>query len=174
MIYMVELDMPHPAREPEWHDWYMQHIHILLTVPGFRASQRFRAIAKTPAPFLALHEVESGDLFESADYRGRGGPTSTGEWQHLHTNWQRNLLAGIDETPQVAEDEYVLLVRDEAALPLPEPADLTWLTGEGLDGTIDRLGFGVIRDPAPFMGVAERDPRVCIYRPISRKIRSSL
>lgn len=170
MLYMVEMDFPHSVREAEWHEWYLHHIQVLLSVPGFRASQRFRALVKTASPFLALHEVESGELFESSAYRGRGGPASTGEWQHLQTNWHRNLLDGIDETPDVPSDRYVLLVREDRDLVLPELVELTWLRGEGLDRSIDLLGLGVIDDPAPFLGIAERDPRVCVYRPISEKI----
>src|SRR5712692_10175398 len=59
VIYMVEMDFPHPDREAEWNAWYLAHIRVLLTVPGFRASQRFKAIQATPAPYLALHEVAS-------------------------------------------------------------------------------------------------------------------
>src|SRR5438105_14396718 len=83
MIYMVEMDFPHPERLAEWHAWYLAHIRVLLTVPGFRASQRFEAITDATSRYLALHEVASADLFASAAYRGRGGPASTGEWRHL-------------------------------------------------------------------------------------------
>ena len=38
MIYMVEMDMRLDDREAEWHEWYLAHIKVLLTVPGFRAS----------------------------------------------------------------------------------------------------------------------------------------
>src|ERR1700733_5319133 len=84
MIYMVEMDFPHPEREAAWHEWYLAHIRVLLTVPGFRASQRFKAIVPVPARFMALHEVASAALFDSPEYRGRGGPASTGEWRDLH------------------------------------------------------------------------------------------
>jgi hypothetical protein len=79
VIYMVEMDMPHPEREAEWHAWYLAHIRVLLSVPGFQASQRFKATLPTPAPFLALHEVASAALFDSETYRSRGGPASVGE-----------------------------------------------------------------------------------------------
>jgi len=26
VIYMVEMEFPHPEREAEWHDWYLAHI----------------------------------------------------------------------------------------------------------------------------------------------------
>jgi len=80
MIYMVEMDMQLGEREAEWHDWYLAHIKVLLTVPGFRASQRFKSVLPAPAPYLALHQVDSGAVFDSPEYRAKGGPGSTGEW----------------------------------------------------------------------------------------------
>lgn len=173
MLYMVEMDFRHPEREAEWHAWYLAHIRVLLSVPGFRASQRFRAIVDNPSPYLALHEVESAALFDSAAYRSRGGPGSTGEWRALQSNWHRNLLDGIDETPDVPADACVLLLRDMRDLALPEPADVTWLRAVGLDRTIGKCGLAVIRDPAPFVPLATREPRVRLYRPISEKIRAA-
>src|SRR5580658_5569396 len=62
VIYMVEMDMRLGDREAEWHAWYLAHIKVLLSVPGFRTSQRFQSILPAPAPYLALHQVDSGDL----------------------------------------------------------------------------------------------------------------
>src|SRR4030095_15419813 len=78
MIYMVEMDFPHPERLREWHDWYLAHVRVLQTVPGFRASQRFQAMLPAAAPYLALHEVSGPEMFESAAYRSRGGRASPG------------------------------------------------------------------------------------------------
>jgi hypothetical protein len=169
MIYMVEMDFPHPERLPEWHEWYLAHIRVLLTVPGFRASQRFQAVVETAAPYLALHEVESAGLFDSAAYRSRGGPASTGEWRQLQTHWRRNLLEGLDETPDVPGDRHVLLL-DGSDVPLPAGVDVTWLHGVGLDATIKECGLAVLTDPAPLLDLARRDPRIRVYRPISEKI----
>lgn len=171
MIYMVEMDFRHPEREAEWHDWYMAHIKVLLTVPGFRASQRFQAVADgTPSPYLALHEVESADMFDSPAYRSRGGPASTGEWQALQSDWHRNLLAGLDHTPDVPDGAYVLLLRDARDVALPEPVEVHWLRGVGLDRTIAECGLAVVRNPVPLVPLSFRDRRVRLYRPISRKI----
>ena len=63
MIYMVEMDMRLDDRETEWHAWYLAHIKVLLSVPGFRASQRFQSLMPCPAPYLALHQVDSGAIF---------------------------------------------------------------------------------------------------------------
>ena len=170
MIYMVEMDLPHPERLAAWHAWYREHIHILLSVPGFRASQRFQALVPAAAPFLALHEVASAVLFESAAYRGRGGPASVGEWHDLQTNWHRNLLDGIDQTPDVPADHYVLLLRDVRDVEVPAP--VTWLHAIGLDRSVAECGLGLIGDPGPFEALARRDDRVRLYRPISGKIRA--
>ncbi len=172
MLYMVEMDFPHSQRAAEWHAWYLAHIRVLLTVPGFRASQRFQAIVPTAAPFLALHEVASPALFDSPAYRSRGGPASVGEWRALQTNWHRNLLEGVEETPEVPADAHLLLLRGARDLALPHPAEIGWLRGVGLDRTIDELGLAVIADPAPFLPLADRDARACLYRPISEKIRA--
>jgi hypothetical protein len=183
MIYMVEMDLPYPERLAEWHAWYLAHIRVLLTVPGFRASQRFQAIVETPSPYLALHEVASPAMFESAEYRARGGPASTGEWRALQTNWRRNLLDGLDETPEVPEDKFLVVLRGgrDAGLPVDGPSldaspldgPISWLRGVGLDGTAGECGIAIVADPAPLAEIARRDDRVCVYRPISEKIRAA-
>ena len=63
MIYMVEMALLETARRAEWDVWYTAHQHRLLSIPGFRASQRFEAIHTAESPFVALHEVDSPDLF---------------------------------------------------------------------------------------------------------------
>ena len=172
MLYMVEMDFPHPARLQEWHAWYLAHIRVLLTVPGFRASQRFEAVVDTPSRYLALHEVASSELFESEAYRSRGGPASTGEWRQLQTNWQRNLLEGLDQTPAVPADGHILLLRDAHDVRLPTGIKVAWLRGIGLDRTLTECGLAVLHDAAPILGLARSDPRVRLYRPISEKIRA--
>jgi hypothetical protein len=173
MIYMVEMDFRHPEREAEWHRWYMAHIRVLLGVPGFRASQRFRAVLDgTPSPFLALHEVASPDLFDSPAYRARGGPGSTGEWRELQSDWHRNLLQGLERVPEVPQDAYLLLLRDAPDAALPVPLELHRLRGAGLDGTVGECGLAVVSQPMALMPLARRDKRVRLYRPISRQIRA--
>ncbi|MGE3782067.1 MAG: hypothetical protein AB7H71_04915 [Alphaproteobacteria bacterium] len=173
MIYMVEMDFPHPELLAEWHAWYRAHIGVLLTVPGFHASQRFQAIIRTASPYLALHEVASPALFESPEYHARGGPASTGKWRALHTNWRRNLLDGLDETPEVPDDKFLTVLRGgrDAAFPVDSP--IFWLRGVGLDGTAGECGIAIISDPMPLVEIAHRDKRVRVYRPISEKIRAA-
>jgi hypothetical protein len=173
MIYMVEMDFPHPERLQEWHAWYLAHIRVLLTVPGFRASQRFEAVLPAAAPYLALHEVSGPEMFESAAYRSRGGPASTGEWRQLQTNWRRNLLEGVEETPDVAPESHLLLLEGARDVALPPGIEVTWLRGVGLDRTIEACGVAVVNNPGPVLDLARRDPRLRLYRPISEKIRAA-
>jgi hypothetical protein len=171
VIYMVEMDMRLDDREAEWHEWYLAHIRVLLTVPGFRASQRFQSLLPCPAAYLALHQVDSGAIFDSAEYRGRGGPGSTGDWRARHSNWRRNLLEGLDTTPGVPAGAHLLRLEDARDLVLPAAAPLAWTKAVGLDHDAEEFALAVIDDPAPFLDLAGRDPRVRLYRPISEKLR---
>ena len=173
MIYMVEMDMRLDDREAEWHEWYLAHIKVLLTVPGFRASQRFKAILPAPAPYLALHQVDSGAIFDSPEYRSRGGPGSTGDWRERHSNWRRNLLEGLAETPDVPADKYVLRLENARDVALPIGVALSWTKATGLDRDAQEFGLAVIDDPAPFLDLAGRDTRVRVYRPLSEKLRET-
>src|SRR5438105_1075222 len=157
MIYMVEMDFPHPEREAEWHAWYLAHIRVLLSVPGFRASQRFKAVGARPAPYLALHEVASAALFDSETYRSRGGPASVGEWRALQTNWHRNLLDGLEETPEVPPDASLLLLRDARDVVLPAGIRGDWLRGVGLDRTIKEGGLPELPDAGTASHLARRE-----------------
>jgi hypothetical protein len=170
MIYMVEMDFRNPTREADWHVWYLDHVAKLIrNVPGFRATQRFCAITPTSSPWLALHDVASPAVFESPEYRANGGPSSTGEWQAEHKNWQRNLFAGIDATPEVPADGHLLVLEADAKLPPPHAAAVTWLESIGLDRSAGRRGLAVLstgRLTAGLFGLAG----VRIFKPISPRI----
>ena len=75
MIYMVEMALLDTARRAEWDAWYVTRQHRLLSIPGFRASQRFEALHAAESPFVALLEVDG------PSYRANAGPSNTGEWQ---------------------------------------------------------------------------------------------
>jgi hypothetical protein len=167
---MVEMDMRLGDREAEWHAWYLAHIRVLLSVPGFRASQRFQSLLPCPAPYLALHQVDSGAIFESPKYRASGGPGSTGEWRALHLNWRRNLLEGLAETPEIAADKHLLRLENARDAALPAGIPVVWTSVSGLDRDAHEFGFAAIDDPSPFVELAKSDPRARLYRPISEKL----
>jgi hypothetical protein len=170
MIYMVEMEFRNPAREADWHVWYLEHVGKLIrNVPGFRATQRFRALTATPSPWLALHDVVSPAVFESAEYKANGGPASTGEWQKEHTNWRRNLFAGIDATPDVAMDAHLLVAEAEAGLPASLASTVTWLEPAGLDRSAGRRGIAVLA-PGCLRAGHFGQAGLCIFKPITPRI----
>ena len=170
MIYMVEMQFRNFEREYDWHTWYLAHTtQLVRNVPGFRATQRFRAITETASPWLALHEVDGPAVFESAQYKANGGPASTGIWQKEHTNWYRNLFDGIEHTPDVATDQHLLMLEGSASIPQPTAGMVTWLDSVGLDRTTERRGIAVLphgRLTASLFDV----PGVRIFRPITPRI----
>jgi hypothetical protein len=170
MIYMVEMEFRNTEREHDWHTWYLGHVTSLIcNVPGFRASQRFRALTPAPAPWMALHDVVSPDIFQSKEYKAHGGPASTGEWQKQHTNWTRNAYAGIDNTPDVPLDAHLLVIDANVQLPAPLAAKVTWLETVGLDRTTGKRGI-VIVPPGQLTAKLFHTPGVHIYKPISPRV----
>lgn len=168
MIYCVEMDFRTPEREHDWHVWYIEHSTFLVrTMPGFSATQRFRCLNASDAPWLALHEVSGPEVFESAEYKAGGGPPSTGEWAKLHLNWQRHLFDGVRETPDVGVDQHLLMAESDAAL----PADCagTRLTCVGLDRKSTRRSIAVVPAGGLKAGMFAL-PGVRIFKPITPRI----
>ena len=169
MLYIVEMELPDRSREADWHDWYVNHIRKLLTVDGYHASQRFEALTARAAPFLAIHDVVGPELFEGTGYRSVGGPTGTGEWRDVMTNWSRNLFEGCAAMPEVGTDEKLVIIDDAAQLPLAYNDRVTWLSSIGLDRNIPKRGFftlAVDEDDAPL-----RAAGLDLFKPITAKMR---
>jgi len=168
VIYMVEMALLEPERRAEWDAWYVAHQHRLLSIPGFRASQRFEAIHQAESPFVALHEVDSSDIFTSPAYRAKAGPGNTGEWQAKMGNWHRNLFAGVEHTPDVPPDARLVVVEDGGAAALPERVAVQWLDAAGLDRSVRRRGLAVLPPSAadPLAGT----PGVRVLRPLGPRL----
>jgi hypothetical protein len=148
MIYMVEMALIDLHRRVEWDAWYLAHMRMLISIPGIQATQRFEALAPHPSPFIALHQVTGPEVFTSDAYRAKAGPGGTGEWQSRMNNWHRNVLAGVDATPDVPMDGALVVVEDGATAPVP----LTWLHAVGLDCSVTRRAIAV----AAHRAVAEK------------------
>ena len=169
MIYMVEMNLLDTGRRAEWDAWYVAHQHRLLSIPGFRASQRFEAIHPATSPFVALHEVASADVFTSPAYRAQAGPTNTGEWQAKMNNWHRNLFA-LDHTPDVPTDARLVVVEPAGAAALPSDVSVTWMDAVGLDRSVPRRGLAVM--PAKVAGPLAGAPGLRVLKPIGPQLRS--
>lgn len=170
MIYIVEMDFRNPAREHDWHVWYLEHTtHLVRTIPGFTGTQRFRCLTQSASPWLAMHEVAGPEVFESREYKAGGGPASTGEWAKEHLNWVRNVFDGVKETPAVAFDQHLLMAEGDAPLPQPYAAQAIRLTGVGLDRTSASRSIAVV--PAGGLKASMFAlPGVRVFKPITPKI----
>ena len=144
MIYMVEMALLDIARRAEWDAWYVGHQYRLLSIPGIHASQRFEAIHAAESPFVALHEVDSPEIFTGPSYRAKAGPTNTGEWQTKMGHWHRNLFDGVDHTPDVPMDARLLVIEADGGSALPDRLAVEWMKAVGLDRSVPRRGLAVV------------------------------
>ena len=171
MIYMVEMALVDTARRAEWEAWYTAHQHTLLSIPGIHASQRFETIHKTASPFVALHEVDSPEIFASPAYRAKAGPSNTGEWQAKMNNWHRNVFDGVEHTPDVSMDSRLLLVEAEGRTAVPDGVRVSWMTAVGLDRSVARRGLAVVPDAVAHRFVGA--PGVRVLKPLAPRLRGT-
>jgi len=167
MIYMVEMALLETTRRVEWDAWYVAHQRRLLTIPGFRASQRFETIHAAKSPFVALHEVDSPEIFVSPDYCAKGGPSNTGEWRAKMGHWHRNLFSR-DHTPDVPMDARLVVVEEGSGPALPDQVSVRWMEAIGLDRSVPRRGLSVM----PF-ATADRligTPGIRVLKPIGARL----
>ncbi len=169
MVYMVEMALLDTARRAEWDAWYVAHQHRLLSIPGFRASQRFEAIHTAESPFVALHEVDSPEIFAGPAYRATAGPSNTGEWRAKMGNWHRNLFGGVDHTPDVPMDARLVLVEDDGGAALPDRVPVKWMDAVGLDRSGRRRGLAVM-SPATADRLAGTQG-IRVLRPLGPRLR---
>jgi hypothetical protein len=165
MIYMVEMALIDLARRVEWDAWYLDHMKKLISIPGIQATQRFESLTPHASPFVALHQVTGPDVFTSDIYRAKAGPTGTGEWRERMNNWHRNVLTGLDQTPDVPMAGAIVVVEDGASAPIP----IQWLTPVGLDRSVTRRGLAVLADradAAPLLGL----PGVRVCKPLTPRL----
>jgi hypothetical protein len=169
MIYMVEMALLETALRVEWDAWYIAHQHRLLSIPGFRASQRFEAIHPVESPFVALHEVDSRDIFTGPHYRAKGGPSNTGEWQARMGHWSRNLFAR-EHTPDVPMDARLVVVEEGSNPALPHDVSVWWMEAVGLDCSVAQRGLAVI--PSTTADRLVGTPGIRVLKPIGARLRA--
>ena len=168
MLYMVELDLPHPALLDEWHRWYTGHLHLLLSIPGILSAQRFQSTTPTASPFVAIYSIADAGVMTSPAYRAKAGPKSPGRWAELMTSWYRNVLDGLERAPEVPMDGWLAVLDrlTDHAPPLPE--GFISLKPVALDCSIVERGlrFGQAGSMPP-EARDEKDSHLRICKPIT-------
>lgn len=168
MLYMVECAFSQPGLEQAWNDYYTERkLDEVLAVPGFRTSQRFRAVTPLVAPYLAIHTVDSLEVLTGEAYRGGGGGHFDPRFQPCITHWHRNLFAGLDRAPAVALDRYLAVSDASPAEVAASGVAFVWLEAAGLDRSVARRGIAPI-DAATARRLME-DPRrgpIAVFQPL--------
>lgn len=109
MIYTVECSFADPVSEAEWNDFYsLEKLPALISLSGFRTSQRFKALSKDCPVYLALHTIDHLDVLLSEEYRRKGGGNFA-RWQQHITHWHRNLYETPAPAPALLHGAYLLL-----------------------------------------------------------------
>ena len=161
MIFMSQSGITDPKRAVDWDAWYIEHLHVMLSVPGVSSAQRFLTDASGYSPSLAMYTMSGAEIFDDPYYRSVRG---MGEWSDLidRRHYHRNLFAGLDRAPPVAASARLIVAdreREDAAL-----ADLgiRWLTCVGIDRSTPLRGI-VVLDAAAAERLRGRD--LAVYRP---------
>lgn len=144
MLYMVECAFNDPAREQTWNDYYSgRKVDEVLAVPGFRTSQRFKAVTPNPAPYIAIHSVDSLEIMTGQGYRGRGGGSFDQSFQPCITHWTRSFWGGLDRAPSFADSD-LLAVCDYPEKARGAGVEFVWLKAAGLDSPTPQRGIARI------------------------------
>jgi hypothetical protein len=97
LLFMTDIDA---AREAEFHRWYEEeHLAERMAIPGFISARRFEAVEGNPK-YLALYDLETPDVLQSAAYRhiaGAGKSPWTKRMESLFINGRRNVYIGLSE-----------------------------------------------------------------------------
>jgi hypothetical protein len=97
LLFMTDID---PSHESEFNRWYEEeHLTERLAIPGFVTARRFQAVEGNPK-YLAIYDLESPDVLQSAPYRhrvGAGKSVWTKRMESLFVNSRRNVYVGISE-----------------------------------------------------------------------------
>ncbi|HBM3017785.1 TPA: sugar ABC transporter [Klebsiella michiganensis] len=171
MLYIVECSYADPQSEAGWNRFYSEDkLPALVSVSGFRASQRFRALSSGCPVYLAIHTIEHGDTLASEAYRQKGGG-SFSRWQAHIRDWRRNLYRYGGVFPAVAEGDVLLLN--------PEPLDVvelelgyppTNLSAAGLDNNPpQRVAYVLPRREAMLLAGRES---ASMYEPMAAQLQS--
>lgn len=143
MIFMSQSGLSDRSRERDWDHWYVDHLSLMVTVPGVTSAQRLKTSTPGHSPSLAMYSVASPNVFQDPYYLSVRG---MGEWLSLidRQYYRRNLFEGLDRAPDVRESE-ALVVADRAE-PEHDLAGLswTWLKCAGIDFSTPYRGLAIV------------------------------
>src|SRR5687768_16871016 len=166
MIFMSQSGITDPARAEDWDAWYIEHLQVMLSVPGVSSAQRFITDAPGYSPSLAMYTMTGPEVFDDPYYLSVRG---MGEWLPLidRRYYRRNLFAGLDRAPPVAADARLIVAdreREDAAL---SDLGITWLPSVAADRSTPLRGIAVV-SVAAASGIRGRE--LAVYRPVTEHL----
>ena len=97
LLMMTDIDA---ANEEDFNRWYEEeHLAERMAIPGFINARRFTALEGGPK-YLALYDLESPEVLQSAPYRdvvGAGTSPWTKRMQTKFVNFRRNVYVQISD-----------------------------------------------------------------------------
>ena len=166
MIFMSQSGLMDSQRQAAWEQWYLAHLHVMLTVDGIESAQRFELLRGDASPSLAIYTLASPEVFRDAYYLSIRG---MGQWLPLidRAQYHRNLFAGLDSAPEVPDTGLLLVADRDEPEPLLGGIAWTWLEAVGLDRSTPYRGIAVVS-----AAHATRVPRadVASYRPVTGRL----
>lgn len=162
MIFMSQSGLSDAARENDWDRWYLEHLDIMVSVPGVGSAQRFKTASRGHPPSLAMYSMSSANVFQDPYYLSVRG---MGEWSSLidRQYYRRNLFDGLECAPMVTEDQVLLVADRDAPAPGLAGAPWNWLECVGIDRSTPYRGVAVV-DRA-FAQALETASGIAIYAP---------
>jgi len=163
MIFMSQSGLIDAGREKEWDAWYVEHLRIMMTVPGISSAQRFKTDSPGYSPSLAMYTIASAAVFEDPYYQSVRG---MGDWLPLirKQHYRRNLFEGLDQAPDVAEDCVLIVADRDRPAEVPGVA-LIWLKCAGIDRSTPYRGIAVVKSDGAGAGAARGN--TAVYRPVT-------
>ena len=143
MIFMSQSGLTDGSRERDWDRWYLDHLAIMVSVPGVASAQRFKTSTAGHPPSLAMYSFDSAEVFQDPYYLSVRG---MGEWVDLidRRYYRRNLFAGAERAPEVAQDRLLLVADRDRPEPGLAGLDWTWLECAGIDRSTPYRGIAVV------------------------------
>ena len=140
---------PGSVDEAEFHDWYdHEHGPARLKVPGFRSAYRYRALDDQKPPWLALYELDSPEVIDSAEYKALAAEASDRDKSvgaGLAT-LDRRIYEQISEDGSPARSPAPVILAVAMSVPASAEEDLAaWYTEEHIPMLLEVPGWRRIR-----------------------------
>ena len=140
---------PGSVDEAEFHDWYdHEHGPARLKVPGFRSAYRYRALDDQKPPWLALYELDSPEVIDSAEYKALAAEASDRDKSvgaGLAT-LDRRIYEQISEDGSPAGSPAPVILAVAMSVPASAEEDLAaWYTEEHIPMLLEVPGWRRIR-----------------------------